>query len=317
MPASDEPAPKRRLRRGWSIALYAVGVLLIAAAVWVIVRQQDTLAQAAAAARDAPAWLIAAVFVLPLLSWLCTNGIYWTLTRRYGVVGWWEMAALIATAWLLNYLPLRPGMFGRVAYHKAVNGIALKDSARVIALAVSCTAIGAALMVAAAVAVRMLVPEAQRPQAMLATQATLGLVLVLSALALHAVRPNALGWRVAAGLAWRFADVLIWALRYWAAFTLVGRPIDFTTATGLAAVAQVGMLAPIQFGAREWLVGLFSPITLVGLTADLINRAVEIVLALPLGLAASLWLYRRRTELLGPTAAAAAHPPAPADRSQK
>lgn len=293
--SSTPPAARSTARQRWSIVFYGVGVALLLAAAWAVFHQQSLIASAWQTAMAAPSWLVAAVVVLPILSWLCTNGTYLTLTRHYGRVGWWEMAGLIATAWLLNYLPLRPGMFGRVAYHKAVNNISVRDSARVIAMAVACTATGAALMVLTALAVRSLAPEEHRGLVMALVQSGVWLSLAVAAVTIRVTTPTGLTWRVLAALAWRFADMLIWALRYWAAFSLLGKPIDFASATGLAAVAQVGMLAPIQFGVREWLIGLWTPVMVVGLTADLVNRAIEVLIAVPLGLASSLWLYRRKT----------------------
>ena len=287
-------APSASSRR-WALLFYIIGVALLAAAAWAVLGQQALITETWHSARAAPWWLVSAIITLPILSWLCTNGTYFTLTRHYGQVGWWEMAGLIAAAWLLNYLPLRPGMFGRVAYHKAVNKIAVRDSARVIAMAVACTAMGAAIMVGAALAVRSVAAEDHRALMMALVQSGVWLLLAAAAAAVRAVAPAGLAWRVLAALAWRFADMLIWALRYWAAFALLGKPIDFATATGLAAVAQVGMLAPIQFGVREWLIGLWTPVMVVGLTADLVNRAIEVLIAVPLGLASSFWLYRRRT----------------------
>ncbi len=58
-----------------------------------------------------------------LANLLLTGLLFTVLISRYGNVGRVEMQALIATATLLNFLPLRPGLFGRIAYHRTFNAI--------------------------------------------------------------------------------------------------------------------------------------------------------------------------------------------------
>jgi hypothetical protein len=75
-------------------------------------------------------------------------------------------------------------------------------------------------------------------------------------------------------------------------------------------------LSPVQLGPREWAVGLagtflpslkkaatsttINPIT--GLTADLLNRAAELTVSLPVGLICTWWVFRavRRAEKVHP-----------------
>ena len=271
------------------LALYTLGVALLACALTAIWRDRALLESALASARGAPRWMPATLVALPLISWACTSLLFLVLTRRYGRVRASEMLVLIGAAWLLNYLPLRPGMVGRVAYHKAVNHIAIRDSARVVIQAVVCTAIAAFLLAAAAGvsgngtdAWPLLLP-----------------LLVLLPLALVARARYTDPWsparlpRAAAlllAIAIRYVDMTLWAARYWLAFSIIGSPLPFAQAALVAAVAQVAMAAPVALGVREWVVGLFSAVTVVGLAADVLNRAAEIAGAIPVGLASIAWL---------------------------
>jgi hypothetical protein len=102
----------------------------------------------------------------------------------------------------------------------------------------------------------------------------------------------------------------VWMLRYALVFGLIGRPLGPTSAAAIALGGQAAMVLPIQIGLREWVVGLTSTLlpeshTVAGaaaaaslspgLLADLINRAAELAVSVPLGLAAAAVLYRRWT----------------------
>ncbi len=289
LPGPGSPRVARPLVRAGA---YGAGVLLLAGALWFIWRDRDALERAWAAARAAPAWMPLLLVLLPLASWSCTSVLFWVLTRRYGAVRAGEMHALIGAAWLLNYLPLRPGMVGRLAWHKAVNGIPVRHSARVLVQAVGCTAASALLLAAVAGLAGgtrvwpLLVP-----------------LPILAAMALWARRRWADAWSPARlpapcalllGVLLRYADMALWSGRYWVAFALIGQPLPFAQAALVAAVAQVAMAAPVALGVREWVVGLFSAITVVGLAADVVNRAAEMAAALPVGLASLAWLAAQR-----------------------
>ena len=148
---------------------FVIGVALFGAAVWVIVTGEQDFAESLDAARHAPWWIVASVLVLPVLNWLTVSESFRALTNRYAdrddptldeqgrgtPVTRREMGGLIASAWLLNYLPMKPGMFGRLAYHKHVNRIRYAQSARVIAVSVSTTIATLAILIAVAVVVSL------------------------------------------------------------------------------------------------------------------------------------------------------------------
>lgn len=299
---TDAAPPALARQRAWSIALFAFGLCLLGAAVWVVTRQSTALADAWAAAKTAPPWMIAAIGLLPLANWLLSSLIFWIITSRYGRVGLWEMSALLGSAWLLNMLPLKPGLVGRVAYHRAISGIPVATSIIALALAFGSGIVGIALAVALAM-----------PATRTATQVIVG-VMVVSAPVLWGVAQSRgklsapdLAARCMLAALIRALDTYIWAIRYALVFKIVGiEGLSPGVVVAIAGVSQIAGQFPVQFGLREWVVGWAASQTgtsaraaaglaalAPGLTADLINRACEIACALPVGLICSAWVFRR------------------------
>ena len=112
---------------------------------------------------------------------------------------------------------------------------------------------------------------------------------------------------VAAAAFIRYIEVLLLAVRYRAAFALIGAPIDPAMALAIACVSLVVTMIPLSsngLGLREWAVGLASPLVTpyvleVGMTAELVNRAAEAVVIVVIGLGAFAWLaWRRRSTVV-------------------
>jgi hypothetical protein len=311
--SSHDPSatPARSSRRWWRFAGFCVGVLALAAAVLALVSQRGSLDAAWRSARGAPAWMIAAALLLPLVNLLCSSGSFWILTRRFGRVGFCEMLGLIASAWLLNYLPVRPGLVGRVAYHKVVNNIPVRASAAVLGANLGVGFITIALLAAGAIAASSLgLARSAVGAIMLGPFAGAGLLAAFAAGFHPWIRPLAFAF------AFRYADSLVWAVRYALVFAIVGRPIGVPESMALAVVAQAAMLVPFVgngLGVREWAVGLlssalprsgeqsvFAPTaaggagvaSAVGLSADLINRVAELLVSIPIGIIATMWVAR-------------------------
>lgn len=274
-----------------------LGLALLAGAVVMVARQHMTIRVALRNVADQPsldrAELIALMLVSVLANIALTAMMFRLLMSRYfrngSRVGAMEMQALIASATLVNYLPLRPGVIGRVAYHKTVNGIAVRDSAKAIvqAATLSATVSGYLALVALACRNHPISPWllASAPLPLLAAA-----VLLL---------PRTLGvFALAAAV--RLLDVLVTAVRYHAAFALIGSPIDWTGAMAFACISVMATMVPLVsngLGLREWAIGLLAPAIAsyqmeLGLTADLLNRAAELVMAALAGLPATLWLAR-------------------------
>jgi hypothetical protein len=318
----DETAPSRR---AWpSIVGFIVGIGLLACAIVALLGQRDEMGQAYEAARSRPWWLVAAVVLLPIVNIALTGLSFVVVTRRRGRVGIGEMIGLIWTASLLNQLPLRPGMVGRLAYHRSVNGIRVGDSLKAMVEIIACAAVATGLMIAV-VAVTAITNAA--PSILMLAAAVAAASLLLLTLVLRAVGANRSGawvhaWRYALTVAIRYVDVLVWATRYALVFMLVGWNIDVRGAAAVAAAGQGAMMAPVPFGLREWVVGVTSAWmpeeywqhhiepssptsssihtlpglverSTPGLMADVTNRAAELAVCVPGGLIAGAWLMRR------------------------
>lgn len=291
-------------RPAWLAALgLGVGVLLLVAAVIAVVSHRQEVAQALNALRRPDPFQLALLLAAIVLNLVLSGLMAGALLSRYGRVGRLEMQALIATATLMNYLPLRAGLFGRVAYHRAVNRIAVLDTGKTVVQAAVITAI-IALYLAGAVALAMLVSGA--------AAAMLGLlVMVPPIIALAAI--IALRWRasirgsaprdafVIATLV-RYAEVIVWSVRYHAAFALLDAPIAPATALAFACISMIASMVPFSsngLGLREWAIGAAAPLLTayhleLGLTAELVNRAAELVVVTLAGLAGMAYLAWRR-----------------------
>lgn len=298
--ASHTSLSRARTRR--RLIGFALAALLFAAAVVVMFRSADTFPAAFAAARAADPLLWVILLTLPAINCALSGESFLVLTCRTHAVPRRDMHALIASAWLLNFLPLRPGLVGRVAIHKVVHQIPVRDSARIVIESIAVSATALAILAIALVLIPVL--------------GTLPLMVLLTlAPGLYLAHVFALGEGTSslrsrvmlAALGLRLLDSAVWSLRYLLVFRIVGHPIDPTQAFAIAVVAQIAMLIPLAgngLGLREWAVGLLaaflpgwfadttSPMS-IALAADMLNRATEILVALPVGLAGSAYAALR------------------------
>lgn len=326
--------PQARARRRALLIFQALGFALLVAAVVVAINQRETIAAALASARAAPPALIALVLGLPVLNWLIIGGLFWVLTGQYGRVRLGEMTIVVGSAWLLNLLPMRPGLMSRVAYQKLVSGVSVRDSVKITIFSVVTQALATALVVAALALVVSLqrfasLSDSDARALLVALSAGLlalltGITWVLGAGASQIKGPAPIDtWRLTAGTALRLADACVWTARYWLAFSVIGHEVSVVQAAAVGAVSQIVGLTPVQLGLREWAVGLcarFLPATgaltstgartAVGLSADLLNRAAELAVSLPVGLVCTWWVWRRLRRAMAEHAGPEASPPA-------
>ncbi|MCC6678345.1 MAG: hypothetical protein IT436_14495 [Phycisphaerales bacterium] len=295
------PGPSAPLSIPRRLITFTLGLLMLAAALWAVLRAEGLTARAWESMRGAPWWLIAAAIALPIANWLLVSWSFAVLTRRYGRVGGGEMACLIGAAWLLNYLPVRPGLIGRLAYHKKVNSIALTDSARVLALAILLTGAALLTILAASAAQARLGLTWPMAAAMVA-----GAGLIIGGLLARAGED---GWRFAIAYLARLLDCIAWVLRYLVVYALVGQPVTVGQAAAIAAVSQIVLLIPIignGLGLRELAVGFVGASLPAwysaggdalartdGWAADIVNRAVELLVAIPVGMVCAGLVARR------------------------
>lgn len=308
----DESQPRPKPRRWLAWVGFALGIGLLAGAIWLILhRDPEALRDLIGRLREAPLWVGVVIVLGPVVNWLLVSSCLWMLLRRHGKLGWGEMNAVVGSAWLLNHLPMRPGLIGRVGYHKLVNGIRVRDAIESTAWSLGLAAVAGVMGLALAFAMPA---NAGLAQAVLVLS---GPVVVLGGLAAGAAvfgRTNA-GWLLGS-LAARYADLATWAARYAVVFWLMGlevSPVQIIVITGVSQVAQLVPIAGGGLGLREWLVAIAagwfaesqnaldaadqSGVMLSGafdaaLGADLINRAAETLVVIPVGLIGS-WLVAR------------------------
>ena len=192
-----------------------------------------------------------------------------------------EMFWLVLMAGMLNWLPLRAGLIGRTVYHSKVNGIPATKSLRVLLEVIVLTICmsGVAFLLTGVSSVSNI-------------QLVFLLVVPVFVLGLFSIKTDTRPWSVA--IICRYFDVLLLAMRYWIIFGLIGFDITPETAILLAGAGTVSGLLPLPtggLGGREWIIGfvaswvtVFPAAIALGLVADLINRVVELVVVVPLGL---------------------------------
>ncbi|MBX3388955.1 MAG: hypothetical protein KF691_05820 [Phycisphaeraceae bacterium] len=295
-------APTKR-RVALRLLLFAIGACLFGVAIAAALRGNAAGLRAFARAAERPVEL-ALLVLLPLVCLTLASLSFWVLTLRFGRVTCVEMLALLGGAWLLNYLPLKPGVAGRVAYHKSVNRIDVRWSLVVV---VQSIVVGLCCFVLQATLASI---AAERNWSEPGKVGLIASPLAAALLGLLIPRRGALtnGWRYSAAFAFRYADSLVWAVRYWLLFGVAGQPQGASTSAAIASVSQSASLIPIAgngLGVREWMVGLAaqslpvwygkdSAVPLAfGVSAELLNRACEVVVALPVGLLSLWWLTRR------------------------
>jgi hypothetical protein len=263
-------------------------VALLVAAVAAVAGSRETIGEALDAVRHPSPGPVALLIGAVVSNVVLTALMFSVLMTRYGKVGVGEMLALIAAASLLNFLPLRPGLFGRIAYHKVYNAIPPTATLKTVVQA-------AVISVSVAAYLAVALTAAGTPAISLGLAVALPLPLLAGAAAPRAVRVWA-----AAGLI-RYLEVLVWAVRYHAAFALLGTPIDASSALAFACLGVLANLVPFVgngLGVREWAVGLAAPLLTPymlqrGLAAELVNRAAELMLVTGIGLVGVSWLVKR------------------------
>lgn len=273
-----------------SIPLFLASLVLIAAAIFTISQSTDALSSATDTIAGAPLPIIALALALPLLNLLLTSMVFWAATSRHRHVPVSDMTALIFTGWLLNNLPLRPGLLGRIAYHKAIHNIPATTSVRVIVEVLAATLVAAALLLFLSATLLTLPATASTP------------ILVISAATISWLLADPRARWLAAAVLFRTLDLAVWAARYHLVFTLTGTPIEPAHVLAITLASQLAMLTPLQLGLREWTVALVAsllhtsaadPQLSAGLIADILNRGLELLVSLPAAAIAALYLSRR------------------------
>lgn len=284
----------RRWHR-WRLVGSIVGLLLLAAAIWLVVSHADEAARAWDALERPSPLTITVLLLLTLLLIPVSAAAQSLMLRRTSgtVVGMGEMSALVSLATLLNMLPMWPGAIGRIGYHKVVHSIPPMQ-AGVAVVAIRLIGLVTGMILLAAV---WLWPEAAVGSwcAML-----VGLLIVAM-------------WPAARLVAWvvivKWIDLLLIAARYAAAFSLLGWDIGSSSSAAMAGTGEVASSVPFVGGGpglREWAIGWMSErlshvpdALIIGVMADLLVRVATLVVMIPLGFVAFRWLKRRLQSSVG------------------
>lgn len=277
---------------------FVIGMVLLAGAAVYLLADPQTVGEFVEHLQSAPLWAAIVVIVGPIVNWLFVGLCLHALMRRHGMVGVREMLELVGSAWLLNHLPMRPGLVGRIGYHAKVNQIRVRDSIS----ASIWSMIHAAIANAIALGLMLIVAEdTSLPILMLILSIPVGVFAISTVFAfLHS---DKLGYLML-GLVFRNADLLVWMVRYAAAFAILGITITPMQIVLITAVSQIAQVIPITgggLGTREWGVGFVAKMTSTGaqitlrtaILADLINRVAETIIVIPLGLVCTALVTRR------------------------
>ena len=277
-------------RGRWRIVGSVIGAVLVVAAIVAVVRNRPLLDSAIASAREASPWTVALLAAGALVNVIASAAGLRALLLRHGQVGAMEMQAVIASSTLLNYAPLRPGLASRAAYHHVVNGIPLMATMLTVVQSMALALLGIAWLVGAAWLLRATggFGGPQVAIAFIALAPAIGVAGIMAAPAGSWRRTIAVAWL------WRCVDMSAWVVRYHAAFSITGISLSLSDSAVAAAGAGAANLVPFVgngLGVREWLVGIMgSSMRLwtmdAGLAADIVNRAGDLAVCVPLGLAA-------------------------------
>lgn len=271
-----------------------VGLLLLAGAIVLIINQHERLEPALQAmSHPDPGTIL--ILIASMLIGLFLTGLQFQLLMARHHIPAIEMQGLIAASALLNFLPLKAGLLGRIAYHQVSHDVHPMETAKVMILArmaglviIGLTAgslflqdwsegpLWAWALVPALIPGWFIMPAATR---------TAGLVMVL-----------------------KYMDLVLMAVRYQCAFQMMDQSVGFDICLALAAIGMLAGAIPFLsggLGLREWLVGWLATILVtlpaaleIGILADLINRATELVVLIPVGGVALLWLRPRFTSAM-------------------
>jgi hypothetical protein len=288
---NDSATRSWRSWKGWIGFILGLG-LLIAAAV-VLSASPGMIDQLWTNLRHAPYWAIAVIISGPFLSWILVGMCLHMLLRRHGSVGRFEMLMLVGSAWLLNHLPMRPGLIGRVGYHKLVNNIRVRDAVEATVWSLVFSVLSNGLIVGLV----LLVPKDMSTAGQVGVLCGPAAVVGATGMVVGVFSTNS--GRLIGAFAMRYGDVLIWLLRYGAVFAALGLDASAVQIAMIAAVSQFAQLIPITgggLGFREWGVGITARqgghAMEAAIGADLINRAVETLWVLPIGFYSTWWVAR-------------------------
>ena len=300
-PDSPDEMPTRptRDRLALKIIGFVVGLALLG---WII---YDAIAtQQFAGLSNASPWQYAALLGCTLISVAANGGIFWAIIRPVASVKLWDVQCVNAAVNLLNYAPIRLGILTRIAHHRRVDGLPYT-----ILFGWYAALAGLMFMTLGCVLLATLL----RPQVDLWWLGILALLLIAGGAACVAVGSHRLlagRWQgaskmiaipraVALAVVLRLVDMAAYGGRLYLAISILGVPITQRDAVALTILSMVSTLTPVgSVGFREFAIAKIGPmLTDPSLSrhidaAVLLDRAGEVAVFIPLGVAALWWMAR-------------------------
>lgn len=292
------PKPTRG-RLALKIIGFVVGLALL---VWII---YDAITkQQFASLAKASWWQYAALLGCTLISAIANGGIFWAIIRPIAPVKWWDVQCVNAAVNLLNYAPIRLGVLTRIAHHRRIDHLPYS-----ILLGWYAALAGLMFMTLGCV----LAATLARPQVDAWWLAILAGLLIMGCAASVYVGSHRLlagRWQgaskmiavpraVALAVVLRLVDMAAYGGRLYLAIAILGVPVSPRDAVYLTIISMVSTLAPIgSVGFREFAIAKIGPmLTDASLSshidaAVLLDRASEVVVFIPLGMAALWWMAR-------------------------
>jgi uncharacterized membrane protein YbhN (UPF0104 family) len=232
--------------------------------------------------------------ILVMIAAVCTNLVlmgvlWWVIILSFDArpkVGFYKMFALVCASGLLNYLPLRPGLFGRATYLKVKHNLPLRQSLISVIVVMGL----ATLVLGTSAAIVQFIPTSFQIIVGAVAFVTFCCVLPIAA-------KRILKREIKKGWMWvpiRTADLLATSLRLWVVFQVIQEPITFDQAI-LAASAGLFVsllgITPNGLGLREWAIAGATAHVVghAGFAAAVIDRGVEAIVVTVVG----VWALQR------------------------
>lgn len=298
-PPDEMPPRPTRNRLALKIIGFVIGLALLG---WII---YDAITkQQFAGLSKASWWQYAGLLICTLVSVAANGGIFWAIIRPIAPVKLWDIQCVNAAVNLLNYAPIRVGMLTRIAHHRRVDRLPYT-----ILFGWYAALAGLMFMTLGCVLAATLL----RPQvdgwwigvlALLllaggATSVWVGSHRLLAGRWQGASKMIAVPRAVALAVALRLVDMAAYGGRLYLAITILGVPLTPRDAVYLTILSMVSTLAPVgSVGFREFAIAKIGPLlTDASLSthidaAVLLDRAGEVVIFIPLGIAALWWMMR-------------------------
>jgi len=292
-------APHSRRRLALKIFGFIVGVGLLA---WII--QRAIARQQFTGLSDAHWWQFALLLLCTVVSMAANGAIFWSIIRPVAPIGLWPIQAVNAAVSLVNYSPVRIGVALRLIHHRTVDGVAYAvllawyaGFALLTLLTLGCV-LGATLMRPAvdgwwaAILLAMLAIAA-------AAAVWAGSHRLLEGRWHGASRMLASPSAVSLAIALRLVDMIAYGGRLYLAITILGVPVTPRDGVVLTILSMISSLSPVgSFGVREFAVAWLGPMLADASLAEridaavLIDRAAEVLVVVPIGVLALLWIGR-------------------------